>query len=303
LKLAHFGTVGDPGTDAAESFKKEVEEKTGGSVIIEIYPNNELGNPPEIIEQVKIGVIDSCLLTQGSIDKYSKKFALLVTPFVFKSYDHAYKVLDGPFFEWTKNELEAFDMHLVGGWDYGFRNLTNSKRPVVHPDDAKGLKIRTPPEIQQKSAIEALGAEVQIVSFSELIPALKQHTVDGQENPLSTIYSNKLWEVDQKYLTITHHVYQSINLIFSTPSWNKLSAEQKAIIETASKNASAAMRKVVQNSEEDYIKKLEDNGVQVVRPDFDEFKAKMGPAYKQMEEYVGDPKLVEEFLKMVEDAK
>jgi len=303
LKLAHFGAMGDPGYDAAEAFKKEVEEKSGGNIIIEIYPNNELGNPPEILEQVKLGAIDSCLVTQGSLDKYSKKFALLVTPFVFKNYEHAYKVLDGPFFEWTKNELDQYNMHLVGNWDYGFRHLTNFKRPVVNPDDVKGLKIRTPPEIQQVACMEALGADVQQISFTELLPALKQNTVDGQENPLATIYTRKLWEVNQKCLTMTHHVYQSLNLVFSTPAWSKLSDDQKAIIETASKNASAAMRQVVQKSDEEYVTKLKEQGVEVVFPNFDDFAAKMEPAHKKLSEYVGDPKLMEEFLKMVEDPK
>ncbi|MGF6906851.1 TRAP transporter substrate-binding protein [Fusobacterium sp. PH5-44] len=303
IKLAHFGALGDPGYDAAEAFKKEVEEKSNGSLLVEIYPNNELGNPPEILEQVKLGAIDSCLVTQGSLDKYSKKFALLVTPFVFKDYKHAYKVLDGPFYDWTKNELDAHNMHLVGSWDYGFRHLTNSKKPVVNPDDVKGLKIRTPPEIQQVVCMEALGADVQQISFTELLPALKQHTVDGQENPLATIYTRKLWEVEQKYLTMTHHVYQSLNLVFSTPAWNKLSDEQKAIIETASKNASTSMREVVQKSDEEYVAKLKEQGVEVVFPNFDDFAAKMEPARKKLAEYVGDPKLMEEFLKMVEDAK
>ncbi|MDR1834802.1 MAG: TRAP transporter substrate-binding protein [Fusobacteriaceae bacterium] len=303
LRLAHFGMQGDPGYDAAEAFKKEVEEKSGGAITIQIYPNNELGNPPEIIEQTKLGAIDASLVTQGSLDKYSKKFALLVTPFAFRSYEHAYKVQDGPFYEWTKNDLEAQNMHLVGSWDYGFRNLTNSKRPVKVPDDVKGLKIRTPPEIQQLAAMEALGANVQQISFTELVPALKQHTVDGQENPLTTIYTNKLWEVDQKYLSITHHVYQSLNLVFSKATWDKLSPEHKAIIETASKNAGQGMRDVVKNAEAKYIKLLEEKGIQTEYPDIEEFAKRMGPAYKKMAEYVGSQALLDEFLKMVEDAK
>lgn len=127
-----------------------------------------------MLEQNIMGVVDMTLGTQGSLDKYSKKFATVMLPFAFDSYDLAYEVLDGPFYDWVKDELLEQGLVYIGSWDYGFRCLTNSVREVNTPADVVGLKIRTPGEIQLQSCMEALGANVQSIAFNELYLSLKQ---------------------------------------------------------------------------------------------------------------------------------
>lgn len=302
LKLAHYATTDHPGGIAAQQFADEIFEKTNGDVVVEVYPNNELGDPAQILEQNILGAVDMSLGTQGSLDKYSKKFATVMLPFVFDSYELAYAVLDGPFYDWVKDELASQGLVYLGSWDYGFRNMTNSVRPINTPDDVKGLKMRTPGEIQLQSTMEALGAEVQSIAFNELYLSLKQGVVDGQENPVSVIYTQKYYET-QKYLAITNHVYNSMNLVISQKTWDSMPTEYQEIITEASKNAAATMREMIMSSDEEYIAKLEAEGMEVTRPDTAAFAAAMEPAYQKIAEYCGDPTYIDTFLEMVEQCR
>lgn len=301
LKLGHYANAEHTGNKAAMMFAEGVQSRTNGEISVELYPNNELGNPPEVLEQNVLGVIDMSLPTQGQLAKYSKKFGCVMLPFAYEGYDHAYKVLDGGFIDWAEKDLEDAGLVYLANWEWGFRNMTNSVRPINRPDDAKGLKIRTPPELSNQSAMEALGATVQTIQFSELPMALKQGVVDGQENPVSVIYSFKIYET-QKYLAMTGHTYNSMVHVISKKTWDKLTPTQQRILREESKKAGDYMRKTLRDAEADQIKKLQNLGMKVTRPDVAAFKAKMGPAYERMKASVGVSNL-NQFLKIVEAAK
>lgn len=301
MKLGHFANATHPGNMAAQQFAANVEKRTNGAVKISVYPDNQLGSPPELLEQNILGSIDMSLGTQGSLDKYSKKFAVVMLPFIFKDYQHAYKVLDGPFTAWAAPDLDKQGLVFLSNWDYGFRNLTNNVRPIEKPDDVKGLKLRTPPEIQLQAAMEALGGNVTKIAFPELFMAMKQGVVDGQENPLAVIFFNKYYEA-QKYLAITNHVYNSMVHVISKKSWDKLTPDQQKIVKEESKAAGEMMRKQIQSDEKDLIKKLEEKGMKVTYPNQADFKAKMGPAYEKIGAYAGKEN-VDAFVKMAESVK
>ena len=301
LKLGHYANAQHAGNKAAQMFAEGVAKRTKGAITVEIYPNNELGNPPEVLEQNVLGVIDMSLPTQGQLAKYSKKFGCVMLPFAYNGYDHAYKVLDGPFIKWAEKDLEDAGLVFLANWEWGFRNLTNSVRPVNTPDDVKGLKIRTPPELSIQSAMEALGATVQTIQFSELPMALKQGVVDGQENPVSVIYAFKVYET-QKYLAMTGHTYNSMVHVISKKTWAKLTPEQQRIVKEESKKAGDFMRKTLRDAEADQIKKLQELGMEVTWPNVAAFKAKMGPAYERMKASVGADNLAY-FLKILKETK
>jgi tripartite ATP-independent transporter DctP family solute receptor len=301
LKLGHYANAEHAGNKAAIMFAEGVAKRTGGEITVEIYPNNELGNPPEVLEQNVLGVIDMSLPTQGQLAKYSKKFGCVMLPFAYEGYDHAYKVLDGPFIKWAEKDLDDAGLVYLANWEWGFRNLTNSVRPINTPEDVKGLKIRTPPELPIQAAMEALGATVQTIQFSELPMALKQGVVDGQENPVSVIYAFKVYET-QKYLAMTGHTYNSMVHVMSKKTWDKLTAEQQQIVKEESTKAGNFMRKALRDAETDQIAKLEQLGMKVTRPNVAAFKAKMGPAYERMKASVGADNL-QYFLEIVEKAK
>lgn len=301
MRFAHVAADTHPMHTATVQFCENVTARTNGEIKFEIYPNNELGDPPTVLEQNILGVIDMTSPTQGSLDKYSKKFAAVMCPFVFDSYEHAWAVLDGPFQEWVADDLEAQGLKLIGTWEYGFRQTTNSVRPINTAEDLKGLKMRVPPEVQFVAAFESAGCDVQQISFSELYLSLQQGVVDGQENPLATIYTGKLYET-QPHLAITNHIYSSGVHVMSLKVWNELTEEQQKIIEEESRNAALLMRELVVQQENDYIAKLEEVGMQVTYPNPADFRAAMADAYDVIRDYAGAEN-VDTFLQMCEDMR
>lgn len=287
LKLGHYAEVDHPANVAAQQMADRVAERTNGEVKIAIFPANQLGSPNEVLEQNVLGAIDMSLPTQGHLDKYSKKFATVMTPFAFRDREHVYEVLDGPFLEWAGPDLEAEGLVYLSNWDWGFRNITNGKRPINAPEDVKGLKLRTPPEIQLQAAMTALGANVTQLAFNELYLALRQGVVDGQENPLSVIYHNKIYEV-QDNLAMTQHVYNSMVSVISKSSWDKLTPEQQQILKEESVAAGNLMRETMTQEDANLIEQLEAKGMKVTYPDREQFKALMGPAHEAIGGYAGE---------------
>jgi len=301
MKFGHFAADSHPGNLASKMFAEGVEKRTNGAIKVAIYPNNALGSPPEVLEQNILGAVDMSLPTQGQLGKYSKKFNCVMLPFMYDNYAQADKVLDGKFIPWAVPDLDKAGLVFLSNWEWGFRNLTNSKRPVVHPADAKGLKIRTPPELPTQAAMEALGAVVATINFNELQMALKTGVVDGQENPIAVIYSNKIYET-QKYLTMTGHNYNTMVHVISKKVFDKLTPEQKTIVKEESKKAGDWMRKTVRDQESDQIAQLKKFGMEVVIPDKAEFKKMMPPAYERMKGIAGEENIAA-FIKMVNEAK
>ena len=301
MKFAHYAEETHPGHLAAKQFAAKVEERTKGQVKISIYPANVLGSPPEQCEQVRLGAIDMTLPTQGALDKYVKAFSVVMLPFMYDDYDHVYRTLDGPSMDWFSPLAEKEGFIVLSNWEWGFRNLTNSKRSILKPDDVKGLKIRTPPEIQLQAAMEALGGVVTKIAFPEVYMALAQGVVDAQENPIAVIYHNKFYEV-QKHLAITRHVYNNMVHVVSKKSWAKLTPAQQQIFMEESKAAGAYMRKAIVAEEADQIARIEKAGTAVTRPDLAPFRAAMGPAYEKIGKYAGEDN-VKKFMKYVEDAR
>jgi tripartite ATP-independent transporter DctP family solute receptor len=301
MKLGHFAAESHPGNVASKMFAEAVEKRTEGKIKIIIYPNNALGSPPEVLEQNILGAVDMSLPTQGQLGKYSKKFNCVMLPFLYENYAHADKVLDGEFIKWAVPDLDKAGLVFLSNWEWGFRNLTNNKRPVKTPDDVKGLKIRTPPELPTQAAMEALGAVVATINFNELQMALKQGVVDGQENPIAVIYANQLYE-SQKYLTMTGHNYNTMVHVISKKVWDKITPEQQKIIKEESTKAGNWMRKAVRDAEADQIEKLKKLGVEITLPDKSQFKKLMKPAYDRMNAIAGEENITA-FVKMVEAAK
>lgn len=301
LKFGHYNAESHPVHKGALQFKQRVEQRTNGAVKIDIYPNNALGSPPEILEQTRNGVVDIAVPTSGQLDKYDKAFAALMLPFVFTDIDHARRTMDGPMLQWLTPLAEKSGLEIIGVWEYGFRNLTNGKRPINTPDDVKGLKIRTPPEIQLSAAMAALGANVQKIGFPELYLALSQGVVDGEENPIATIASAKFYEV-QKHLALTQHTYQAIYQVVNLDTWKKLTSEQQKILREEGTAAGKLTRELLQGEEKGLIEQLKAKGMQVTTPDLKPFKAAMGPADAEIAKYAGAAN-VEKFKQYVDAAQ
>lgn len=301
LKFGHYNAESHPIHKAALQFKTNIEKRTNGALKIQIYPNNTLGSPPEILEQTRNGVVDIAVPTSGQLDKYNKAFAALMLPFAFDDIDHARRAMDGPMLGWLSPVAEKAGFEIVGVWEYGFRNLTNNKHPINSPADVKGLKIRTPPELQLSAAMAALGANVQKIGFPELYLALSQGVVDGEENPVATIASAKFFEV-QKHLALTRHTYQAIYQVVNLGTWKKLTPDQQKILKEEGAAAGKLTRTLLQGEEKGLIDMLKAKGMQVTTPDLKPFKAAMGPANEAIAKYAGADN-VAKFQKYAEEAQ
>ncbi len=210
-------------------------------------------------------------------------------------------MLDGPFTAWAAPDLERIELVFLANWEWGFRNLTNSKRPVITPGDLRGLVVRTPPELPIRAAMEALGAVVATVDFNDLQKVLREGVIDAEENPIAVIYANRIFDI-HKHVAMTGHTYSSMVHVINKETWSNLAPGQQNILREESVAAGTWMRKTVRNAEAEQIERMRQAGVQVAYPDRARFKDLMGSAHHRMNAAAGEEN-IKEFAQMVEAAK
>jgi tripartite ATP-independent transporter DctP family solute receptor len=287
LKFGHYLVESHPAHVAAQAFADAVAARTNGQIKVTIFPNSKLGSTQEMLEQVTLGALDLVIPTEPAIAKYANKFNLVTAPFAFKDYAATDKFFAGDFLKWVNPDLEKAGLKYIARWEYGFRTYTTSKRQINVPADFKGLKIRTPPDFVNQETVKALGGMAQTIAFAELPMALKQGVVDGQENPIATIYSNKMWET-QKYLSMLNYTYNSTHLLMNKAKFDGLTAAQQQIIIEEAKKAGLAMQKSVREQEASQIEEMKKNGMEVAYPNTSPFKAAAQPVYDALKAQVGD---------------
>lgn len=288
LRLTHPADTSHPVHIEAEAMVKRIAERTNGQVKIAIFPNNALGSPVEAAQQTRLGAIDMMMLNPANIEALSKTIGVINIPYQFDSYEHAHKALDVTGRDWIAEQLKAAGFTWIANLEWGFRAVTNSRRPINQPADVQGLKIRVPPELAIKAAFEALGASTQTIAFQEVYLALANNVVDGQDNPVGTTFAAKFYEA-QKHIALTRHIYASIMFCANPRVWSgKLTEEQRKIISEEGTKAGAGARKGVRDNEESNLAAMEKAGVAVTRPDVAPFRDKMGPAYDQLRKALGD---------------
>jgi tripartite ATP-independent transporter DctP family solute receptor len=268
------------------AFANGVAARTHGQVKITIFANSKLGSTQEMVEQTTMGALDLVIPTEPAIAKYVKKFNMVGAPFAFKDYAATDRFFAGDFIKWTTPDLEKAGLKYLARWEYGFRTYTTSVRQINRPEDMKGLKIRTPPDFVNSATVRALGGVPQTIAFAELPMALKQGVVDGEENPIATIWSMKMWET-QKYLSMVNYTYNSTHLLMNKGAFDQLSAEQKKIVVEEAVKAGLAMQKTVRAEEVGQIADLKKNGMQVAYPDTRPFIKASAPVYDKLKEMVG----------------
>src|SRR5829696_693900 len=300
-RLTHFADTQHPNHTAAVEMAKRIAERTRDEVQLKLHPNNELGAPPETTEQVRLGVIEFGILSPSQLDKYDRAFGVVFIPYQFDDFDHAYRTLDKTASVWLKEHARKAGFEHIANFEWGFRALTNFRRPINSPEDVKGLKLRVPPEIQIKASMEALGAVTATIAFPEVYTALATGTVDGQDNPAPTVYSQKFYEV-QKHLALTKHVYTPMMLVANGRAWQRLTPEQRAAVTEEAIKAGNEARRQVQEKEAWFIEQMEKAGLQTTRPDVARFRVLMDPAYKAIKAYVGEAAW-EEWARHIEAAR
>ncbi|HHY46783.1 MAG TPA: TRAP transporter substrate-binding protein [Firmicutes bacterium] len=295
FKLGHPLAVTHPRHLACQRFADLVKERTKGRVEIVVYPAGQLGDEIELGEAVQMGTIDFAEIGGPIFTNWVPQYAVFGLPFLFDSYQEAYKALDGPMGKKMEKLAEAKGFFILSHWDHGFRHITNNVRPIEKPSDLKGLKMRTPEEFVNIETFKALGCGVTPLPFGELYLALQQKVVDGQENPLGNIYYSKLYEV-QKYLSLTSHIYANSILVTSLNTWKRIPKDIQEIMLQAADEAKGYMRELIQKDDEKLLKELKDKGMIINRPDTAPFREAVKGVYKNLEGRIGKD-IIQEMLR------
>jgi tripartite ATP-independent transporter DctP family solute receptor len=266
LTLGHGAAPDNPRHVASLKFAEAVKSRSGGRIEVQVAPSAQLGDDAAMVTALRTGALDISANSQGAVSAAVPEYAAFGMPFLFTSPAAAFKLLDGPLGKELADRTAEKGLVLLGTWDNGIRQMTNSKRPISKVEDMKGLKMRVPPDATLVDIMKSLGAEAQQIRFAELYVALQQGVVDGQENPLVNIHASKLYEV-QKHLALTNHQFQMTPFLMSKRTWDKLSDADKKAVQEAAGEATALQRKLSQDADDRLLADLKAKGVQVTTPD------------------------------------
>lgn len=289
---------------ACVEMKNYIEKSTNNSVKVELYPSAQIGNDQEVFEGLPLGIAQMVPCGSDLIGNSSKNFGLLSLPYLFDNIDQVDKVMTGDFGKNLLAELDSIGYKGLGFGYFGSRHITNNKKPIETVEDLKGLKIRTMTTPIHLAVFKAMGANPTPMAFSDLFSALQQGVVDGQENPLMNIYSNKLNEV-QKYLTLDGHVFTFVTFVVASNWYDSLSTEQQKAVEEGVKIACEYMKDSCKSSDEIALTKMQEEGMQVTFLD-EKAKSTFRNAVKGVSEEYGNainPSLYKELLKAIDNAK
>jgi tripartite ATP-independent transporter DctP family solute receptor len=246
---------------------KEVKEKSGGRIDIQVFPNGQLGSGKEMMENVSAGVIQLTTDGAGALSVFLPQLSVIEAPYLWRDAAHLAKVATSPLFAKMNEELAAKrGMRLLSVTYYGKRHLTTGKTSAQKPSDIAGLKLRVPPVDVFRAMVEAWGAQATPIAFPELYLALSQGAVDGQENPLPTIASSKFNEV-QKFLVLTQHVITPRMPIVNEAFWKGLPAADRETIQGAINTQSAWQNGELLSQEASLVGTLKTGGMTVIEPD------------------------------------
>ena len=265
------------------AFRNHLEEMSDGDMTVDIYPSSALGNESDMLDAVSTGTQDMLVTSTGPIPAFANATAnwgVLDLPYLFPTYETAYEVLDGEVGQFLLGEFEGTGVKALGFWENGYRCTTNSKKEIVHPDDLKGMKIRTMENKVHMATYTVLGATPTAMAMGEVFSALQQGTIDGQENPFSiTYYANKLHEV-QPYMTENNVFYSPSVLAISQDVFDGLTEDQQKILVEAAELAKDEQRQIEQRMAVQARKDMEAYGIVISDIDQAEWIEATKPVYE-----------------------
>lgn len=289
LKFGYSTNEEDPRALAAAEFKAEVEEKTKGSITVELYPSGQLGGDAALIEAIALdsGTVDITVTDASNFATYEAKMGISALPFQFSDFDDAWAFMDSDIEAEAEELLIEHNMRVLAHYDNGFRCVTTSEVDIKEPKDMANLLIRTPENPVIMATMTALGANPQPLAFSELYMALQQGTYDGQENPIPVIYNNNLFEI-QNYLSVTNHIYSGMCFTIAESTWNKMSSSQQEIVQGAAVSSQEFNRELNKKQTEELLTKLEEKGMTITNPDLAPFVEATASVAEDLKDTYGD---------------
>lgn len=293
-------TTGDGETDpyaiTARQFAAALEELAPGRFQVRFFPNRQLGDEREMLENISLGVQDAGALTGTAIATMESAFQLNDLPFLYNNAAQAHQLLDGPVGQRMLEKLAARGIVGLGFAEGGFRHTINNVRPIQKPEDFQGIRFRVQPSNLFVDAFAALGASPTPMAWGEVFTAVQQGAIDGLEIPLTVMAANKYYEVT-KYLSLTGHAYNAIALVVSQRFMSSLSAEDQEIVRKAAKQAIARQREINGRNQTITLQELASKGMQVNEIENPSaFQEKLTPVYEAYRDTIGRD-LVDQALK------
>ncbi len=298
LKISNGVNEKHPSYLASVKFGELLNEKLPGHFKVEVYANAQLGDDVRATESTQMGSLEMVCTSASPLVGLVPDFMVLDLPFLFPNEKAADAVLDGKVGQELAAKLEPKGLKLMAYYENGFRQLTNSAKEITSPADLKGLKIRTMENPIHLAAWKALGANPTPMPFSEVFTAMQQKTIDGQENPIPTIYLQKFYEV-QGYTTLTGHVYGPHILLMNKKLFDSFTPEEQKVLLEAAHESALYQRSINRKMNSDYVEELRKNGMIVTELTPEQLKAfqdAVQPVYQQFEDKIG-----KDLIKQVQD--
>ncbi|MDF0599835.1 sialic acid TRAP transporter substrate-binding protein SiaP [Psychromarinibacter sp. C21-152] len=287
LRLGMQGTEGDPQHQGVVEAARVLEESSDGRITLEIFPNSQLGNFTEMMEQLKLGELDFTLNPFGGMNPWVERAIVADTPYVAQDFEHLQAMIASDWGQSIQDELRSeHGLLIIDDWYFGTRHTT-SNAAIESAADFDGMRLRVPNSAPLLSWARAMGASPTPVAFAEVYLALQTNQVDGQENPLPTIDSMGFMEV-QSHLALTGHLVQDQAIIASAATWDTLSEEDKALVTAAFEAGGDVNDRVVREREASLIADFEAEGATVTEPDRAALSELMASVYADLDERFGD---------------
>lgn len=294
IKFSLSQAASEPAVLAANSFKEEVEEKSGGSIIVEVYPDNQLGSERDVIEGLQIHTVEMADPANAVLTNFIDELSIFELPMLFESKEHVYAVLDDIGMSYA-DKCEEQGFKLLGWFDMGSRNIMTINKPIESMTDLSGLKIRTQESTANMEGFTAFGASPTPMAYNELYTALESGVLDGAEAANTNYYLKAFYEVAPNWAIVGW--LECVNpVLMDIQFWNKMSDNQKAIVEEAAANMVELERELYAKSEADYLAELEKAGVNITYPDRAPFKEASKKAYEKFAEQVGGMEKIEAII-------
>lgn len=287
LRLGHGAAESNPRHQAALLFSERVNELSSGDLQINVSSNAQLGDDHQMLSQIRLGSLALSIGSQGALGTIVPEANMIGLPFLFSDVETAWRVVDGKAGQMLSDRALENGIVMLGYWDNGLRQITNNVRSIEHPQDMEGLKIRVPPDEMGNDIVAALGATPTPIDFSETYLALQQGVVDGQENPIANIHSQKFYEV-QDYLSLTNHKYEVLPFMASAAVWNTLSDQEQTWVRQAAEAALTAQRDMMQTQQADQLADIRESGTTVTEIDANEFRDATRNVYSKWQQAYPD---------------
>jgi tripartite ATP-independent transporter DctP family solute receptor len=300
IKFGHVGAPGSLFAESAELYAKAANAKLGDKAKVVVYGSSQLGSDGELLKKLKLGTVDLAL-PSTVMTSVAPEFGVFEMPYLVKDRGHAARIAEKVIRTDLSPIAEKQGYKIIGVWENGYRHITNNKKAIVKPEDLQGVKLRVPGGVWRVKMFQAYGAQPSPMELKEVFVALQTSVMDGQENPLTQIFSQKFQEV-QKYLSMTGHVYTPA-FVTAGASWERFPADVRKILEDTAKAVEADVLKLAEKLDNELVDKMKTAGIAVNQADKDAFVKASKAIYEEFSKEVkGGQTLIDKSLALAKSS-